>query len=1344
MMVMFRTLCVGFLLSVLPKECDSQLSVCGVASLNNKTVGGDTATAGSWPWVVSLRVDNGHFCSGSLINSGWVLTLAKCFQSYDASRVTVYLGTESLDGNNTNQVSRTIISVINSTNTINIWSLVLLQLSSGVTFTPYIAPVCLAASNSTFLKGTLSWATGNEETPLSPGTLQEVQVQISDQNPCNSMYGRTIENIICTNLLESQQCLVDKGGPLVVKQGSVWILAGIVIYFVGCVDKGLDVYINVSPYQSWINQVITSNQPGFITYTSNCTSTDLNVSCSNLPAATTVVTTITTTTTSPPSSNTTTANITTSNSTTADLTVPSNNLPPATTVRTTTTSTTSRTSTPVCGVASLNNKTVGGDTATAGSWPWVVSLRADNGHFCSGSLINSGWVLTSALCGLSYPDSEVTAYLGTESLNGNNTNQVFRTVIKAIINPNFDKVTRENNLALLQLSYTVTFTPYITPVCLAAYSSTFFNGTLSWVTGWGNIASGVSLPSSGNLQEVQVPIIGNKQCFCLYGGRITGNMICAGALSKGKYSCQNDSGGPLVVTHGSIWIQAGIVGYDACNQGNFPGVYTRVSQYQPWINQVITSNQPGYVTYMSSGTNADLNVSCSDLPPITTSTAPPSNTTTANITTSNSTTADLTVLSSNLPPATTVRTTTTSTTSTTTTQPSNTTTANITTSNSTTADLTVSSSNLPPVTTVRTTTTSTTSTTTTPLCGVASLNNKTVGGDTATAGSWPWVVSLRADNGHFCSGSLINSGWVLTSALCGLSCPDSGVTVYLGTESLNGNNTNQVSRTVIKVIINPNFDYVTQENNLALLQLSYTVTFTPYITPVCLAAYSSTFFNGTLSWVTGWGIIASGVSLPSSGNLQEVQVPIIGNKQCFCLYGGRITGNMICAGALSKGKYSCQNDSGGPLVVTHGSIWIQAGIVGYDACNQGNFPGVYTRVSQYQPWINQVITSNQPGYVTYMSSGTNADLNVSCSDLPPITTSTAPPSNTTTANITTSNSTTADLTVLSSNLPPATTVRTTTTSTTSTTTTQPVVCGNANLNNPSGAVTGLASAGMWPWMASVQRNGTHVCGGTLISTQFVMSSADCFSGSTKASGWTVVLGRLMQNGNNSNEVSIKVANITFSNTSQNNIAVLGLAGTPTLSNYIQPICVDQGSNNFTVNTQCWAAGWGSGGGAQQTLQQFSTSIVSCDSGSASTSICTDIFPLEQSERGGPLMCQVGTSWFQAAVLTMQNSTANSSSTTSNSTTSNSTISSNNNTNNTSSSSFKSLQLDVAAQNSNKMIFPKISSFTSFLLSTVGSLPSNTTSALTVTTAKPGSGTQLFISVTSVLLISLPAIIHVLG
>uniref|UniRef100_A0A668UFJ1 Peptidase S1 domain-containing protein n=1 Tax=Oreochromis aureus TaxID=47969 RepID=A0A668UFJ1_OREAU len=243
------------------------------------------------------------------------------------------------------------------------------------------------------------------------------------------------------------------------------------------------------------------------------------------------------------------------------------------------------------------------------------------------------------------------------------------------------------------------------------------------------------------------------------------------------------------------------------------------------------------------------------------------------------------------------------------------------------------------------------------ICGQASLNTRIVGGQVAPVGSWPWQVSLQTSGSHFCGGSLINSQWVLTAAHC-LQNTVNGLTVNLGLQSLQGSNPNAVSRTVTQIIKHPNYNFVTNDNDICLLQLSSPVTFTSYISPVCLAASDSTFYSGVNSWVTGWGNI--GMSLPSPQNLMEVEVPVVGNRQCNCNYGvGTITDNMICAGLSAGGKDSCQVDSGGPMVSKQNGRWIQAGIVSFrEGCAEPNFPGVYTSVSQYQAWINSQISSN--------------------------------------------------------------------------------------------------------------------------------------------------------------------------------------------------------------------------------------------------------------------------------------------------------------------------------------------------------------------------------------------------
>ncbi|XP_034567394.1 transmembrane protease serine 9-like [Notolabrus celidotus] len=500
------------------------------------------------------------------------------------------------------------------------------------------------------------------------------------------------------------------------------------------------------------------------------------------------------------------------------------------------------------------------------------------------------------------------------------------------------------------------------------------------------------------------------------------------------------------------------------------------------------------------------------------------------------------------------------------------------------------------------------------VCGKPLLNTRIVGGQPAPEGSWPWQASLQRGGGHFCGGSLVNSEWVVSAAHCFKSTSTSNLAVSLGRQSLEGSNPNAVTRTVVQIIRHPDYNTDTNENDISLLKLSSPVIFNNFILPVCLAEPGSSFFSGVNSWVTGWGNIGSGVSLPSPQELMEVEVPIVGNRKCNCNYGvGSITENMICAGLEAGGKDSCQGDSGGPLVSKQGDRWVLAGIVSFgNGCALANFPGVYARVSSYQLWINSHITSDQPGYVRFTSTGTDSDLSVTCAGLAPPPTTTLP-------------TTTLPTTTL-----PTTTLPTTTTA-------KPVVCGQATMNSRILGGSSVSSAGLWPWIASLQKNGSHMCGGTLVAVDAVLSNANCFSSSSPVpSEWTVVLGRLKQNGSNPFEMTLNVRNITVSNLTGSNVAVLQLETNPTLSTYIQPICLDNGQT-FSEGSTCYGAGWSAGrGGEEEVLQEFQTSVVSCGNASTSDRICTGSFTLEQGDSGGPLMCKVGGSWFQAVVLSLEN------------------------------------------------------------------------------------------------------------
>eukprot|EP00066_Takifugu_rubripes_P029434 XP_011618700.1 PREDICTED: mast cell tryptase-like [Takifugu rubripes] len=122
-------------------------------------------------------------------------------------------------------------------------------------------------------------------------------------------------------------------------------------------------------------------------------------------------------------------------------------------------------------------------------------------------------------------------------------------------------------------------------------------------------------------------------------------------------------------------------------------------------------------------------------------------------------------------------------------------------------------------------------------------------------------------------------------------------------------------------------------------------------------------------------IFSSSVSLPFPQTLQEVTVPVVSNADCSSAYS--LTSNMLCAGR--EGKDSCQGDSGGPLMTKSGSRWAQGGVVSFGrGCGLDGFPGVYSRVSEYESWINSRISSNQPGFITVTSSLTSAGSRLAC------------------------------------------------------------------------------------------------------------------------------------------------------------------------------------------------------------------------------------------------------------------------------------------------------------------------------------------------------------------------------
>ncbi len=251
---------------------------------------------------------------------------------------------------------------------------------------------------------------------------------------------------------------------------------------------------------------------------------------------------------------------------------------------------------------------------------------------------------------------------------------------------------------------------------------------------------------------------------------------------------------------------------------------------------------------------------------------------------------------------------------------------------------------------------------------------KIVNGANAQLGDFPWMCRLEAKNTSTdsmfgCSGSIINSRFLLTSAQClwNLRANKTAIMSHVVCNTvLQFTNTSADVRVLVsKTIMHPKYNFPYNDIGLVKLETDLDLSEGSPLGSICLPEPEEPInsLDDHFLLANGWGLEwfeeqPNGTIVVIGNTLQKVLLKVQAQEKCTKEFDPSLNNDHLCMETFGN-RSTCLGDEGGSLAHYHQTKkrWFTYGIPIKGFCGEP-VPSIFTRITTFSKWIWETVAAN--------------------------------------------------------------------------------------------------------------------------------------------------------------------------------------------------------------------------------------------------------------------------------------------------------------------------------------------------------------------------------------------------